>query len=50
MSRARTVAACHRAAVDALRAAAWGTAPAPFNPVADMRAAILTRIIEGPKT
>lgn len=43
--RAGTVARCHAAALADLHRAAWGTAPAlPFHPVADLRAAILTRI------
>ena len=44
--RARTVNACHRAAVEAIHAAMW-THPTPTNQHADMRAAILSRINEG---
>lgn len=44
MSRAGTRARCLQAAIADLHRAAWGNAPAPFNPVADQRAAILSRL------
>lgn len=49
MSRARTIANCHRSAIADLHAAMW-LHPVQPTPQAEMRAAILSRLNEGPKT